>query len=124
MRVPVMTLDELVEQYGQPAFCKIDVEGYELEVLKGLSQALACISFEYIPAASQIALDCIERLSCLGQYEFNRAAGESMRLQSDGWIGARETISWLKRLPADGASGDIYARLIHQPPAGGSLQPD
>jgi FkbM family methyltransferase len=33
--VPVTTLDELIAKYGVPAFCKIDVEGFELEVLRG-----------------------------------------------------------------------------------------
>lgn len=28
------TLDTLIDEYGQPDFIKIDVEGYELEVLK------------------------------------------------------------------------------------------
>ncbi len=36
--VPVTTLDQLITRYGRPTFCKIDVEGFELEVLQGLSQ--------------------------------------------------------------------------------------
>ncbi len=31
------TLDRLIKEHGVPVFIKIDVEGYELEVLKGLS---------------------------------------------------------------------------------------
>lgn len=34
--VPVTTLDSLIASYGEPAFCKIDVEGFEREVFKGL----------------------------------------------------------------------------------------
>ena len=48
--VTVTTLDALIARYGRPAFCKIDVEGAELDVLQGLSQALPALSFEYIPA--------------------------------------------------------------------------
>ncbi|WP_407664880.1 FkbM family methyltransferase, partial [Micromonospora tarensis] len=33
--VPVVTVDALVEQYGVPTFAKIDVEGFEDEVLAG-----------------------------------------------------------------------------------------
>ncbi|MCB0069761.1 MAG: FkbM family methyltransferase, partial [Caldilineaceae bacterium] len=36
--VKVTTLDDLIARFGAPAFCKIDVEGFELEVLRGLSQ--------------------------------------------------------------------------------------
>ena len=38
--VTVTTLDQLIRQYGSPTFCKIDVEGAELDVLQGLSQAI------------------------------------------------------------------------------------
>src|SRR4051794_22619317 len=33
--VPVTTLDELIHKHGVPAFIKIDVEGFEAEVLAG-----------------------------------------------------------------------------------------
>ena len=33
--VPLVTLDELIARYGEPQFCKIDVEGFEHEVLSG-----------------------------------------------------------------------------------------
>jgi FkbM family methyltransferase len=32
IEVPVTTLDQLIAVYGEPAFCKIDTEGYDLEV--------------------------------------------------------------------------------------------
>src|SRR5437867_5474727 len=36
--VPIVTLDSLVAYFGQPYYIKIDVEGYELEALRGLSR--------------------------------------------------------------------------------------
>ena len=64
-QVEVTTLDRLIALYGTPAFCKIDVEGYELEAFRGLSQPLAALSVEFIPAAADIAIGCIERLESL-----------------------------------------------------------
>jgi hypothetical protein len=104
------TLDALIGEHGEPAFCKIDVEGYEMEVLKGLSRPLACLSFEYIPAAAGLAAGCIRRLESLGSYEYNLAPGESMRLRLETWAGAETLLSWLEALPANNPSGDIYAR--------------
>src|SRR6187455_1134240 len=38
IRVPMTTLDALIGEHGVPAFIKIDVEGFEEEVLMGLTQ--------------------------------------------------------------------------------------
>ncbi|MFK7772103.1 MAG: FkbM family methyltransferase [Saprospiraceae bacterium] len=40
------TLDQIIEQEGVPAFIKIDVEGYELEVIQGLNARIPLLSFE------------------------------------------------------------------------------
>jgi FkbM family methyltransferase len=110
--VPVTTLDQLIATYGTPAFCKIDVEGYELEVLRGLSQPLPIISLEYVPATKELALACIDQLQCLGHYEYNWSEGESHRWQRDHWVTADTMRAVLQGLQVNDNSGDIYARLI------------
>jgi len=113
--VTVTTLDSLITQYGKPAFCKIDVEGNELEVLRGLSQPIRALSFEYTPSAINIALDCIEQLNHLGPYEFNwkpAKFGESYRLQSANWLNSHEMATQLQSLPVNANSGDVYARSL------------
>lgn len=107
--VPVTTLDALIEKYGRPAFCKIDVEGYELEVLRGLSQPIPAISFEYIPAAIDTALGCVAHLQQLGDYRFNLVPGESHRLHFDRWLAADEITTTLRQRALSGGSGDVYA---------------
>jgi len=42
-----INLDELVSIYGSPSLIKIDVEGYELEVIKGLTKKQSEICFEW-----------------------------------------------------------------------------
>ena len=107
--VPVTTLDELIGRYGRPAFCKIDVEGFELEVLRGLSTPIPAISFEYIPAALDVALGCINRLQELGDYRFNHVPGESHKLQTGRWFTPNEMRHFLQQLTLQDGSGDIYA---------------
>jgi FkbM family methyltransferase len=110
-RVAVGTLDALIATYGVPAFCKIDVEGFEAEVLAGLSQAIPALSFEYIPAALPGALAALDRLAALGAYRFNRSPGESMRLVAAAWRSAAEMAAELRALPDAAGSGDVYASL-------------
>lgn len=107
--VPVTTLDALIDTWGEPRFCKIDVEGFELAVLQGLSRPLAALSFEYIPAAIDMALACINRLEELGEYQYNLAPGETHRLQFVNWLSAGEMSQYLGQVRE--GSGDVYARL-------------
>lgn len=110
--VAVTTLDALIAQYGNPVFCKIDVEGFEFEVLLGLSQPIQALSFEYVPATVEVAIESIYRLNQLGRYQFNWSLGETHRLQSAVWLKAKDMATLLSNMPADCDSGDIYARQV------------
>jgi FkbM family methyltransferase len=110
--VEVTTLDELIARYGAPAFCKIDIEGYEGAALAGLTQPLRALSFEFIPAAKNDALACLVRLQQLGKYEFNWSLGEQHRWQSVQWRDHAGMAEYLMGLRVDDPSGDIYARLL------------
>ena len=109
--VPVTTLDALIERFGEPVFCKIDVEGYERDVLRGLTRPLRCLSYEYIPGAADFAVACLDRIQSLGEYEFNASSGESMAFAFPGWVDAERVTAWLRARPVDDLPGDIYARL-------------
>ena len=111
VEVPVTTLDSLIDRYGRPDFCKIDIEGYELEALRGLNMPLPRLSFEFIPAAMDTAVACIDRLETLGGYRYNWSIGENQALQLETWQSAEDMIAALLGPLNEGRSGDIHARL-------------
>ena len=122
VEVPVTTLDQLIAEHGVPAFCKIDVEGAEGDVLAGLTQALPALSFEYLPAAHEEALAVLERVEQLGRtaggYRYNYSRVETMRWENAEWSDVAGLVAVLDRLRPLGRSGDVYARLPASP--GGS----
>lgn len=112
VQVSVTTLDALIEEFGAPAFCKIDVEGMEAEILQGLSSALPLIAFEYVPAALPIAQACLDRLCAIGLYEFNLAVGERRSFALSEWLGREAFGPALYAAAGGGRSGDVYARRV------------
>lgn len=123
VKVPVVTLDALVAEHGRPCFCKIDVEGYEAEVLAGLSQPLPALSVEFVSGALDVATECIDRMERLGRYEFNVIPGERRRYLFPDWIPAAELREWLANGAGKVASGDIYARSLGGNPGAGGRSP-
>lgn len=108
------TLDSLIKEYGVPVFIKVDVEGFEVEVLKGLSVPVKALSFEYtFPVLSKNAVECINMLCRLSDYEFNYSKSESMELTLDKWVSKDKMIDLILKMAASSErlrSGDIYAR--------------
>jgi len=111
LEVQVETLDRLIARHGLPDFVKIDVEGFELAVLEGLSAPILALSFEYLGAVAEKAVGCVERLGRLGHYEFRTSSVETTRWTQDRWLDSKEVIAFLRALPVMSRSGDVYARL-------------
>ena len=109
--VDVVTLDALLARFGIPAFIKIDVEGYEDAVLRGLSHPVKALSFEFTTIMRDTAVACLERLALLGDYRYNFALGETQRLTFENWLSEAEMATHLFSLPHEANSGDVYAAL-------------
>ncbi len=111
IEVEVVNLDQLILQYGQPAFCKIDVEDFEEAVLKGLSVPIKALSFEFFNWTPQRTKACLSLLMKLGNYEFNWTFGEKLIFRSSTWLSAKQILEQISAFKTGTSfSGDIYAR--------------
>jgi FkbM family methyltransferase len=111
VEVPVTTLDALIARYGAPRFIKIDVEGYEAEVLAGLSTPAPALSFEFTTIQRDVACACVARCAAIGYGAFEASLGESLAFVHGRKLDAGEITDWLTGLPGRTNSGDIYATL-------------
>lgn len=64
--VPSVTLDLLAKRFGVPQYIKVDVEGAELEVLKGMSFKPDVLSFEFHGVTMYETVGCLEICERLG----------------------------------------------------------
>jgi FkbM family methyltransferase len=62
-QVETISLEQMILTYGRPFYIKIDVEGYEVNVLQGLQTAVPYLSFEVnLPDFRSEGEHCIARL--------------------------------------------------------------
>ncbi len=114
LSVDTETLDRMISQYGVPSFIKIDVEGYEYEVLSGLSQPIKALSFEYNtqPGLWEIAQQAVYRLCALGDYEMNFLP-EGDHTLPEPWVAGPILPATIRLWHLDREwFGDIFARRV------------
>jgi FkbM family methyltransferase len=70
IKVQSITIDSMIERYGMPDLIKIDVEGYELNVLIGLTQKANDICFEWHEEESEHLYKILEHLQSIGYTQF------------------------------------------------------
>lgn len=76
IKIISISLDKLIEMHGSPDLIKIDVEGYEFEVIQGLNKKQKKICFEWTEEEYiKINLIC-QHLEKLGYYKFGYIFGD------------------------------------------------
>ena len=109
VEVPVQTLDGAIADFGLPDYCKIDVEGFELSVLRGLSKPIPVLSFEFCSEGLSESAKCLDHLESLGYRRFNVGYGECSTMCHSHWLSSSEVMSELRGHPVAEVWGDIYA---------------
>jgi FkbM family methyltransferase len=89
-RVATTTVEELTSLYGMPFFVKIDVEGHELSVLRGIQRPIPFLSFEVnMRAFRDEGIQCVQTLSRLkpdGYFNYTPDCSSGLVLKE--WLGS------------------------------------
>lgn len=90
--VETITIRELITTHGIPFFVKIDVEGHELSVLRGMHQPVPYLSFEVnLPEFRADGLECVKVLARLaGDGMFNYTPDCRRGLALERWLPPEE----------------------------------
>jgi FkbM family methyltransferase len=85
-----ISIDELIEKYGSPSFIKIDVEGYELNVLKSMSKKTCDIAFEWAEEKKVETLETVVYLNTLGYDKFHIQMDDKYDYIPNNWFSFEE----------------------------------
>jgi FkbM family methyltransferase len=96
--VETITLEQLMRSYGRPYYVKIDVEGHELSVLRGMKTAVPFLSFEVnLPEFRSEAEECIKMLDQLASGgDFNQTPDCSRGFVFEEWMSSSAALDVLK----------------------------
>jgi FkbM family methyltransferase len=88
--IQTVTLEQLISTCGQPFYIKVDVEGFEVSVLRGLARRVPYLSFEAnLPEFQPEAAECVHHLRGIApDGQFNYTASCQTGLALDRWVDA------------------------------------
>lgn len=108
-KATVKKLDTIIKEFGVPDFCKIDVEGYEHEILSHLTHTLPLIEFEFTGVSLEDTRAIILLLD-KGNTTYNFNLHERPVFQLKEWIKANEMLAIFDKIPKDRIHGNIFVK--------------
>ena len=97
VNVFTITLDHLISRYGEPDLIKIDTEGYENVVLKGLRKKQKTLCFEWCEEQEDIT-DSVNYLNSLGYEWFYCQHGDEYTFRPTYWLTYTEILAVIDSL--------------------------
>ena len=110
-KIPTNTLDSFINTYGVPDYIKIDVEGFEWEVISGLTQTVPLVSFEAnLPDFLFETVSIIEYLSKLSNRSYLYNINVNGPFLFDSFVSKEAIINHLRNI--DLTYLEVYAKIF------------
>lgn len=107
--VKTISINTAIEKYGLPHFCKIDIEGYEFEVLSNLKYNIPLIEFEVVAGFKEKAINTIIALN--NEFaSYNYTLNEQPFFQLSAWVDINKISSIITKLPDNRFHANIFIK--------------
>lgn len=115
--IKVSTLESMINKYGRPNMIKIDVEGFELEVVRGLKTVVPLIVFEIHKRETELGNKVLEQIISLGGFKGIKATtGDHSEWLIETWSSNIELTELWKKTDSEFAN-----IVVHSNPASNLL---
>lgn len=107
--VATTTVGALIDEFGQPRYCKIDIEGAEVEAIRSLRVPIDIVSFEHLPHRFDATAASLVGLGDLADYRYNYFVRESHRFVASAPLSSEDLLRQLRGIADHGWSCDVFA---------------
>lgn len=99
------------KKYGIPHYCKIDVEGLELEIITSIKQKIPFIEFESTSEFLEESIKCVAHLAAMN-YHFNIIKDSSFSFTSQQWLKKEAIIAKMKDFATINTHANIFCKSM------------
>lgn len=98
IKVKSISIDSMISEYGVSNYTKIDVEGYEYEIIKGIKKNIGLLSFEWVEEMILDIKNSLYHLKSIGYNEFFITYDDDYKFIPNNYMSYDEIVNEVSKL--------------------------